>query len=195
MSDVLRRVCVFCGSSPGNRPAYPQAADELAARLVDRGIGLVYGGARVGLMGTVADAVLARGGEAIGVCPGFLADVEVAHARLTEMHLVDTLAERKALMEELSDAFIALPGGLGTLEELFEMATLGQLHVHDKPVGVLEVDGYWDDLRAFLDRAVDDRLLSPANLGLLHFDDDPDRLLDTLASFVPTFSAKWLDRA
>ena len=190
----LRRVCVFCGSSPGNRTSFTDAARTLGTLLAEQGIGVVYGGANIGLMHEVADAALAAGGEVIGVMPRVLVEVEIDHRGLTDLHLVDTMAERKALMAELSDAFVALPGGLGTLEELFEMVVLTQLHLHDKPAGVLDVDGFYDHLRAFLDRAVDDALLTPANRALVLFDDDPARLLDRLRTHDADPAGKWLGR-
>ena len=177
----LRRVCVFCGSSLGTHPPHEAAAITLGATLADRGIGVVYGGAAVGLMGALADAALAAGGEVIGVIPeGLFAD-EVGHEGLTELLVVATLSARKELMASRADAFIALPGGYGTLDELFEMLSWTQLGVHDKPCGVLDVDDYFEPLRMMLDRAVRDGLLSANGRELLRFDDDATRLLDALA--------------
>lgn len=192
--QVLRRICVYCASSHGHRPEYATAARTVGELLVDAGITLVYGGAKVGLMNEVADAALTRGGEVIGILPHFLVDHEIDHGGLTELHLVETMAERKALMATMSDAFLALPGGLGTLEELFEMAVLTQLQVHHKPVGVLNVSGFYDHLDAFLARAVDDGLMKQANRDLLIFDDDPARLLEAMRSFAPAIVPKWADR-
>src|SRR3546814_750650 len=148
------RLCVFCGSSDGARPAYRDAAHALGKALADAGIGLVYGGAAVGLMGAVADGALARGGEVMGVLPRSLADRELAHPGLTQLHVVGSMHERKAMMAKLSDGFIALPGGLGTFEELFEIWTWAQLGYHRKPVALLNVDGYYDGLLSFLDHPV-----------------------------------------
>ncbi len=185
----LRRICVYCGSRSGSQPRFGAAADELGALLAERGIGLVYGGASVGLMGTVADAVLAGGGQAIGVIPGDLFADEVAHEGLTELHVVGSMHARKALMSELADAFIALPGGFGTLEEVVEAVTWTQLGIHRKPVALLDVDGYYQHLLAFLDRAVADGLLDPDSRRLLVHGDDPGRLVDDLAEAVDAGSA------
>ncbi len=157
----LRRVCVFCGSNPGVRPAYGEAAAAVAGALADRGIGLVYGGGAVGLMGRVADAMLARGGEVIGVIPQRLVDREIGHRGVTELRVVETMHERKALMAELSDGFVALPGGIGTLEELFEVWTWSYLGLHDKPIGLLAAGGFWDPLVGFLDGLVGHGFLRP----------------------------------
>lgn len=179
---AIRRVCVFCGSASGSRPGYAGAARELGTRLAHRGIGLVYGGAAVGLMGTVADAALAAGGEVIGVIPGALVDREIAHPGLSELHVVGSMHERKALMAELSGAFVALPGGLGTLEELFEVCTWRQLGLHAKPIALLDVEGYWAGLLAFLAHTEAEGFLRPGSLGgsLLH-DTDAAALLDRLS--------------
>jgi uncharacterized protein (TIGR00730 family) len=150
---TLRRVCVFCGSAAGTRPEYAAVARELGTTLAERGIGVVYGGASIGLMGVVAEAALAAGGEAIGVIPQALVDREVAHTGLSALHVVGSMHERKALMADLADAFVALPGGIGTLEELFEVYTWRQLGLHDKPIALLDVAGYWAGLAAFLDHA------------------------------------------
>ncbi|MEP6754008.1 MAG: TIGR00730 family Rossman fold protein, partial [Chthonomonadales bacterium] len=146
-------ICVFCGSSPGANPVYLEAANEVGKYLADNGITLIYGGGQLGLMGAIADATLANGGKVIGVIPDALAVAEVAHARLTELHVVKTMHERKALMAELSDAFIALPGGFGTFEEYCEMLTWGQLDIHRKPVGLLNVNNYFDPLIQLFDHA------------------------------------------
>ena len=149
----IKRICVYCGSSPGKNPAYSLAADTLARELCRREIGLVYGGAEVGVMGAIANAVLTAGGEAIGVIPKSLAVKEVAHDSLSELHVVASMHERKAMMAELADGFIALPGGWGTLEEIFEMLTWAQLGFHDKPCGLLNIDGYYDGLIDFLENS------------------------------------------
>ena len=190
----LRRVCVFCGSSPGARPAYADAARATAAALLDRGIGLVYGGGDVGLMGVVADAVLAGGGEVIGVIPEALVTREVAHLEVTDLRVVGSMHERKALMADLADGFVALPGGLGTFEELSEILTWSQLGLHDKPCGVLDVEAFWAPFLTLLDHAVDEGFIRPAHRGLLLDDTDPARLLDRLESFRPVGVEKWLDR-
>ncbi len=189
------RVCVFCGSSRGNRPAYARAARELGALLARRGTGLVYGGGNVGLMGIIADAALAAGGEVIGVMPQSLVEREVAHAGLTTLHVVRTMHERKQLMHDLSDAFIALPGGLGTLEEFFEVLTWGQLGMHAKPCGILDVEGYFEPMLALLDRAVDDQLVKPENRAMLIQDVTAERLLDRMAAYEPPAITKWIGRA
>ncbi len=176
---------MYCGSTSGNRPAFAVAAAGLGQLLAREGIGVVYGGASVGLMGIVADAALAGGGEVIGVLPGKLFEREVAHAGLTELHTVASMHERKALMSELADAFIALPGGYGTIEEVVEAVTWTQLGIHAKPVGLLDVDGYFEHLVAFLDRGVTDGLLRPDSRSLLLCDDDPVRLLERLRTGAP----------
>jgi uncharacterized protein (TIGR00730 family) len=181
----MKRVCVFCGSSTGGRPTYADAARLLAAELVQRQLGLVYGGGSVGLMGVVADAVLAAGGEVIGVIPAPLASRELAHAGLTELRVVASMHERKATMESLADAFIALPGGLGTLEETLEILTWSQLGIHRKPLGVLNVDGYYDGLLRLLTHAVREGFVRPEYFGLLLFGDTPAELLDRFATWQP----------
>ena len=172
------RICVYAGSNPGADPAYGEAAADLARLLAQRGIGVVYGGSRIGMMGAVADAALAVGGEVIGVVPRHLVDREVAHSGLTEQHVVETLHERKAEMAALSDGFIALPGGLGTLEELAEVSSWAQLGLHHKPIGLLGPAGYWESLLSWLDHAVDEGFVSPANRALLRLDPDLEALLD-----------------
>jgi uncharacterized protein (TIGR00730 family) len=191
---VIARVLVFCGSSPGARPEYAAAADELGRLLAQRGLGLVYGGARVGLMGAVADGALAGGGEVIGVIPGQLVEHEIAHTGLTELREVTTMHERKALMAELSDAVIALPGGTGTLDELFELFTWSQLGLHRKPIGLLDVAGYWQPLLALLDHMVTERLLRAEHRDTLLVSTDPAVLLDALAGYEHHATDKWLDR-
>ncbi|MBL8863271.1 MAG: TIGR00730 family Rossman fold protein [Planctomycetes bacterium] len=176
----LRRVCVFCGSAPGARPAYAAAARAFGALLARRGIDLVWGGGNVGLMGAVADAALAAGGRALGVIPEALAERELAHVGATELHVVRTMHERKALMADLSDAFAALPGGLGTLDETFEILTWAQLGLHAKPVGLLDVEGYWGPLLGFLDDALDEGFVRPADRARILVEHDPARLLEEL---------------
>ncbi len=179
------RVCVFCGSSDGARPEYLQAARAVGAGLAGRGVGIVYGGAHVGMMGALADAALAAGGEVVGVIPRTLWDREVAHTGITSLRVVTTMHERKALMAELSDAFLALPGGIGTLEELFEVWTWAQLGIHAKPVALLDVAGYYAPLVAFLDSSVAEGFVRPAQRAALLVDDSPARLLDRLAPHSP----------
>jgi uncharacterized protein (TIGR00730 family) len=174
------RVCVYAGSTAGARPQYADAARAFARVLCARERGIVFGGGRIGLMGALADEALARGGEVIGVIPQHLMEREVAHQSLTELRVVATMHERKALMAELADAFVALPGGIGTLEELVEMLTWAQLGLHAKPVGIVNVEGYFDALLAFLQHAVAEGFLSPATRELLTVRSDPETLLDEL---------------
>ncbi len=169
----MQRVCVYCGSSEGNEGIFRDAAAELGERLAASGIGIVYGGASIGLMGALADAALARGGEVIGVIPETLMHAEVGHLGLSERHVVTSMHERKALMASLADGFIAMPGGLGTLEELFEMLTWGQLGFHDKPIVALNTAGYYDSLLDFLDQAVGSGFVRPAYRALLQAADTP----------------------
>ena len=174
------RLCIFCGSSPGAPPDYAAATEELARRLVQRDIGVVYGGATVGLMGLLADTALEHGGEVVGVIPRVLVDREVAHRGLTELHVVASMHERKAKMAELSDGFIALPGGIGTLEELIEVYTWSYLGIHDKPLGLVNTDGYYDGLTAFLDHSVTEGFLRPQTRSSLLLAPTPAVLLDAL---------------
>lgn len=190
----MTRICVFTGSSPGALDAYAASARELARVLVLRRHTLVYGGAKVGLMGVLADTVIAGGGEVIGVIPAHLEAKEVAHRGLSELRVVDSMHERKAVMAELSDGVIALPGGFGTLEELFEMLTWAQLGLHGKPCGVMNVAGYFDRLLEFLDHAVDQRFISELHRGLLLSDDDPTALIDRMMAYQVPNTGKWLDR-
>jgi uncharacterized protein (TIGR00730 family) len=180
---VLRRVCVFCGSSAGSDPAYRQAAVAMGRALARRGLGLVYGGGHVGLMGALADAVLAAGGEAIGVIPRGLERRELGHRGLTELRVVGSMHERKAAMADLADGFAALPGGLGTLEETAEILTWAQLGIHGKPVGLLDARGYWGPLVAFLDHAVAEGFVRPDDRALVLVEREPEALLDRLAAW------------
>ena len=188
----MKRVCVFCGSSIGNQPVYREAAEAMGALLAKRGIGLVYGGGHVGLMGVIADAVLAGGGEAIGVIPQALADREIAHAGLTKLHVVDSMHTRKAMMADLSDAFIAMPGGVGTFEEYFEAVTWTQLGVHRKPCGLLNAGAFYTPLVAFIDQAVSEGFIKPVHRGIIVCDADPGRLLDKLANVTLPDVPKWI---
>ena len=176
----MPNICVFCGSALGHAPAYREAAEALGRAIARRGWGLVYGGATVGLMGAVADAALAEGGNVTGVIPTALVNRELAHHGVTDLRIVSSMHERKLLMAAMSDAFISLPGGVGTLDELFEMLTWTVLHIHDKPSALLDVDGYYDSLRTFLDRSVDDGFLHAAVRDGLLVDTDPDALLATV---------------
>jgi uncharacterized protein (TIGR00730 family) len=188
----VQRVCVYCGSSNGARPAYADAAKELGRILVDNGIELVYGGASKGLMGIIADEVLRLGGRAHGVIPQFLMDKEIAHEGLTEQHVVVTMHERKSMMAALSDGFIAMPGGFGTLEEVIEIVTWGQLAFHEKPVGFLNVLGYFDSLLAYLDHAVEEGFLKPENRAMLLADDMPGGLIGQFERYRPPAVEKWI---
>lgn len=192
--STIEHVCVYCGSSSGNDPAYLEAARKLADELVARDIELVYGGASVGTMGAIADRVLERGGRVIGVIPKFLIDKEIAHQGLTKLHVVGTMHERKMQMASLADAFIALPGGYGTLEEIIEAVTWGQLRMHDKPCGFLNVAGFFDPLLAFLAHSVEAGFLKPVNRAMLLDDTDPARLLDQFTGYTPPTEDKWVDR-
>lgn len=182
-------LCVYCGSRKGATPAFAAAARAVGAEIARRGWQLVYGGGRAGLMGLVADAALAGGAPVIGVIPRSLMEREVGHAGLSELHVVDTMHQRKRLMAERSDAFVALPGGIGTFEELFEVWTWRQLGYHDKPVGLLNAAGYYDALLAFLQQTVVQGFVSPPQHGLLQVDGDPARLLDAIAAAVPGATA------
>jgi uncharacterized protein (TIGR00730 family) len=191
----MKRVCVFAGSSSGRSPLYAEAAQELGVVLASRHIGLVYGGARVGLMGAMADAVLAGGGEVVGVIPNSLVEKEVAHSGLTSLRVVRSMHERKALMAEMADAFVALPGGWGTLDEMFEILTWAQLGLHNKPCGLLNVQGYFDRLLSFLDLTMEQGFVRREYRALLSVADRPTALLDALAAQVPPTVEKWLDVA
>jgi uncharacterized protein (TIGR00730 family) len=181
----IKRICVFCGSSFGARPAYKDAAERLGKVLAERGIGLVYGGGGIGLMGAVADAVLGGGGEVIGVIPDSLMRREVGHRGVTKLHVVQTMHERKALMADLADAFIALPGGYGTLEELLEIVTWSQLGIQQKPCGLLNVENYWDGLLKVLDHAVDEGFVRQENAQLVLVAQSPEWMLERLSEWEP----------
>jgi uncharacterized protein (TIGR00730 family) len=193
--NELRAVTVYCGSNPGADPAFADATRELARLLASADVRIVYGGGHVGLMGILADAAMEAGGEVIGVMPQALIDREIGHRGLTDLRVVDSMHERKALMAELGDAFIALPGGIGTLEELIEVYTWSQLGLHRKPLGVLNVAGFYDTLAAFLDHAVQERFLRPQQRAVLAFEAEPEALLARLAGAEPPPLAKWLTEA
>jgi hypothetical protein len=189
----MRRICVFCGSHAGASPLYAEGARRLGLALAERGVGLVYGGASVGLMGEVADAALAAGGEVIGVIPRYLMEKEVAHLGLPDLRVVDSMHQRKAIMAELSDAFIVLPGGIGTLEEFFEVWTWAQLNMHDKPCGLLNVGGYFAPLLRLLDEMTEQRFLKPAHRATLLVEEEGDALIDRLLRTRPPRYGKQLD--
>ena len=191
---MLRSVCVFCGSSMGGNALYASAAETLARHLLTKEITLVYGGANVGLMSVLADTMLAGGGKVIGVMPKMLLEREVGHGSLTEMHMVEGMQERKALMADLSDAFITLPGAYGTLDELFEVLTWNQLGIVRKPVGLLNAGGFFDPLLEMIDRAVTERFLRPEHRALLVTGTDPEQLLRDLEAFRPVTAEKWIER-
>jgi uncharacterized protein (TIGR00730 family) len=189
-----KRLCVFTGSSPGANPEYRAAATALGKEIVARGYGLVFGGGKVGLMGAVGDSVLAAGGHVVGVIPQALMGKEIAHQGLQEMEIVSSMHERKRRMAELAHAFIAMPGGMGTLEELSEVVTWAQLGIHAKPCGVLNVAGYYDSLLAYLDHAAEQRFLRPEHRGIIQVAETPSELLDLVESYRPVHVGKWMDR-
>jgi uncharacterized protein (TIGR00730 family) len=189
-------ICVFCGSSCGARTAYAAGAKRLGELMAQRRIGLVFGGGCIGLMGIVADTVLAHGGEATGVIPDGLMQREIGHRGVTKLHVVETMHQRKALMADLSDAFIALPGGYGTLEEFAEIVTWSQLGIQIKPCALLNIEGYWDGLLNFLDHAVNEDFVRPENRGLVLVGSTPEGVLDKIASWrPPAHLERWLDRS
>lgn len=189
---LMKNVCVYCGSRTGGDKQYRLMAESLGAVMVERGIGLVYGGGRVGLMGVIADTVMAGGGSVIGVIPEALDLRESKHTGITELHVVPNMHVRKALMADKADAFVAMPGGYGTLEELFEAITWLQLGIHRKPIGLLNVAGFYDPLIAMVDHAIAEGFIDAPNRGLIHVETEPSRLLDQLAVFNPEdFPPKW----
>lgn len=188
----IKKVCVFCGSSPGANAQYTKKAEELGLELTKRKIGLVYGGAKIGVMGRIADSVLKNGGEVIGVIPEALKLKEVAHEGLSKLHVVDNMHSRKALMYEISDAFIALPGGIGTLDEFFEILTWTQLGLHQKPCGLLNVCNYYDKLLDFLDHMVSEKFVTRRHREMLLVDDTPLKLLDKFFDYHPIQLKKWI---
>ncbi|WP_297730618.1 TIGR00730 family Rossman fold protein [uncultured Maricaulis sp.] len=181
----MKSICVYCGSNAGQDPAFLEVADRLGQIMALRGIELVYGGGRVGLMGRIADATLAAGGRVVGVIPEFLALKEIAHMELTTLHVVKSMHARKAKMEQLSEGFIAMPGGIGTMEEMFEIWTWAQLGQHRHPVGLLNVNGYYDELVAFLDKMTEQGFLAPEHRGALIVADRPTKLLDAFEAYKP----------
>ena len=190
----MKAITVFCGSSAGVRPEYAAAATAFGRATAERGLALVYGGASVGLMGLVADAALAHGGRVVGIIPRALADKEIEHRGLTELHVVESMHARKQMMTDRADGFVALPGGVGTLEELFEVWTWAQLGHHDKPCALFDVAGYYERLTAFLDHTAAEGFVRPIHRDMLLVDTDPLRLLDRLASYRAPTVAKWIDR-
>lgn len=188
----MKSICVYCGSSPGKSETYSKAARHLGGALAERGIKLVYGGASVGIMGVLADAVLEHGGQAVGVIPEALVKKEVAHHHLSELHVTGSMHERKMLMAELADGFIALPGGIGTLEEIFEIWTWAQLGFHKKPFGMLNIDGYYDSLIAFLDHTVAERFVNQPQRSMLMVETDSGILLERLSNYVAPNVEKWI---
>lgn len=191
----MKRLCVYCGSSFGNHSNYTEAARSLARVLVKNDIEVVYGGASVGTMGVLADTVLAEGGHVIGIIPQALVDKEVARTGLSELHVVKSMHERKTLMAELSDGFIALPGGLGTLEEVFEILTWGLLGLHQKPCGLLNIRDYYRGLITFLDHAVSEKFIMEVHRAMLLVEEEPERLLERFARYQPPAAVRWVDRA
>ena len=190
----MQRICVFAGSSQGNRAEYIQGTESLGKELVRRGLGLVYGGGAVGLMNILANSVLEEGGEVVGVIPRALVDREVEHRGLTELHEVSSMHERKALMADLADGFIALPGGFGTFDELFEILTWAQLGIHQKPIGILNIAGYFDPLLHFIQHVTREGFIHSAHLILLHYETEPGPLLEKFSQHSPSIVSKWSDR-
>jgi hypothetical protein len=190
VSMTLRSICVFCGASSGAQSIYSQAAKDLGRHLAEQGLRLIYGGGAVGLMGVVADAAMAAGGEVIGIIPQSLERAEIGHPGLTRLEVVDGMHARKARMAELSDAFIALPGGIGTLEELFEVWTWGQLGYHNKPLGLLDINGFYSKLGEFLDHLVSERFVRPPHRAMLQRGESPSELLELLRQWQPSATPK-----
>lgn len=187
------RICVFLGSSSGHSPVYAEAATRFGTLLARRGIGLVYGGGRVGLMGLIADAACAAGGEVIGIIPKALREREVDHHGITELHVVDTMHQRKALMAKLSDGFVALPGGIGTFEELFEVWTWAQLGYHAKPCGLLDVNGFYSRMSGFIDHVVAEGFLQPRHRAMLLVEREPEAMLDRMLAYLAPDTERWID--
>lgn len=190
----MKSICIFCGSNWGNREEYKQAASDISREIARRGYTLVYGGAGVGLMGACADAALAEGGKVIGILPEALKEKEVDHKGLTELHLVSSMHERKAMMAELSDGFISIPGGAGTMDEMFEIWTWGMLGWHDKPSALMNVAGYYDDLIKFLDKTAQEGFVRKAHREMLIVDTDAKAILDRMESYDPPQGSKWIKK-
>jgi len=190
----MKRVCVFCGSSPGFKPVYKEAAERLADAMADAGYELIYGGATVGLMGALANRMLERGMHVTGVIPSFFSRAEIAHPSLTSIHFVESMHERKNMMAGLSDGFIALPGGFGTLDELFEIITWGQLDLHNKPVGILNINGYFDTLSEMFKVMVEEGFVKKAHYQMILQSDEAVSLLKSMESYQPVRLEKWLNR-
>lgn len=190
----MKRICVFCGSSSGTNPAYLEAAKRLGEVIAVRGIGLVYGGARCGLMGAVANSAVESGGEVIGVIPEALIEKEVAHVGVSDLRIVGSMHERKMMMSDLADGFIALPGGMGTLEEFCEILTWAQLGLHRKPCGLLNVEDYYHHLISFFDHAVSQRFIRPEHRSLVVIGEEPQQLVERLESYEMPSVSKWIDR-
>ena len=190
--NTIHSICVFCGSSTGENKIYTEAAKSLGKLMVKEGITLVYGGAKVGLMGIIADEVLANGGKTIGVIPDFFSDKEIAHTQLTELIYVKSMAERKAILADLSDAFIAMPGGFGTMDELFEMMTSSQLDLHKKPVGILNINQFYNPLIAQVDRMQTDQFMKAVHRQMLLDDENPEILIDKMRNYQPPSQEKWI---
>ena len=190
----MNSICVFCGSSVGKRENYITKARELGQLIANRNMTLVYGGGNIGVMREIADSCLKHGGKVIGVMPKLIVDKEIAHKQITELHIVDSMHERKALMAELSDAFIAMPGGFGTIDEMFEIMTWNQLEIINKPTGLLNVDGYFDHLIAFIDHAVNEKFVREEHNRNLIVETDANNLIEKLEGFVPQQAEKWIDR-
>lgn len=190
----MKSICVFCGSNPGANPVFMETAEKLGLFLVEKNVGLVYGGGRVGLMGKIADTVMANGGNVIGIIPKSLSDKEVAHQGLNELHIVDSMHTRKAMMADFSDGFIALPGGFGTFEELCEIITWAQLGFHAKPCGLLNIEGYYDPLVKLFDTATKERFVRPEHRKLVLIENEIERLFELMVNFKSPDIKKWLER-
>lgn len=190
----MNKVCIFCGSSMGNNPIYKLEAAKVAKYLYQQKIDLIYGGSNVGIMKILADTTLELGGKAIGVIPQFLMDIEVGHKSLTELHIVDSMQDRKSFLAEISDGFIAFPGGIGTLDELTEILTISQLRVYDKPLGIYNFKGFFDHLIKFLEHATKEGFIQQAHYDNLIIDDDIERLIQRMRDFKPVQMAHWLKK-
>ncbi|MEM6764396.1 MAG: TIGR00730 family Rossman fold protein [Bacteroidota bacterium] len=187
-------LCIFCGSSPGKREVYTQGAQALGAHMVEKSISMVFGGGKVGLMGIIADEILTKGGQVVGVIPDFLMKKEVGHTGIQKIHVVDTMHERKQLMSEIADGFVAMPGGFGTLDELAEILTWAQLGLHQKPIGLLNTSGYFDGLLTFMDTMVEEGYLKAENRAMVLVDNDPRKLLEKMAAYSFPEVEKWLNK-